>query len=96
MSPDFIISAFVTLLVVVDPIGLAPAFIGITHGLDAPARRSVAVRAAPVAAVILIGTALSGDPLLRRLGITLPAFQIAGAAAVLDRGGDGLRHPQRA
>jgi multiple antibiotic resistance protein len=78
MSPDFIISAFVTLLVVVDPIGLAPAFVGVTNGLDAAARRSVALRASLIAACILIGTALVGDPLLRWLGITLPAFQIAG------------------
>jgi multiple antibiotic resistance protein len=78
MSPDFIISAFVTLMVVVDPIGLAPAFIGITHGFDAPSRRSIALRASLIAACILIGTALVGDPVLRWLGITLPAFQIAG------------------
>lgn len=78
MSPDFILSAFVTLLFVVDPVGLAPAFIGVTNGLDAQARRSVAVRASLIAAGILIGTALIGDPVLRWLGITLPAFQIAG------------------
>jgi multiple antibiotic resistance protein len=78
MSADFIISAFVTLLVVVDPIGLAPAFIGVTNGLVASERRSVAVRASLIAACILIGTALIGDPVLRWLGITLPAFQIAG------------------
>jgi multiple antibiotic resistance protein len=78
MSPDFIISAFVTLLLVVDPIGLAPAFIGVTNGLDASARRSVAVRASLIAGCILVGMAMVGDPLLRWLGITLPAFQIAG------------------
>jgi len=78
MSPDFIISAFVTLLVVVDPVGLAPAFVGITYGLDAQARRSVALRASLIAGGILIGTALIGDPVLRWLGISLPAFQIAG------------------
>ena len=78
MSPDFIISAFVTLMVVVDPIGLAPAFVGVTHGLAASDRRSVALRASLIAACILIGTALVGDPVLRWLGITLPAFQIAG------------------
>jgi multiple antibiotic resistance protein len=78
MAPDFIISAFVTLAVVVDPIGLAPIFIGVTEGLSSAARRSVGWRACLIAGVILTGTALIGDWLLRRLGITLPAFQIAG------------------
>ncbi len=78
MSLDFVISAFVTLVVVVDPIGLAPAFIGITGDLPAAARRSVGLRACLIAGAILIGTAAIGDNLLHRLGITLPAFEIAG------------------
>jgi multiple antibiotic resistance protein len=78
MPLDFIISAFVTLAVVVDPIGLAPIFIGVTDGLSAAERRSVGYRACVIASAILIGAALFGDLLLRRLSITLPAFQIAG------------------
>jgi multiple antibiotic resistance protein len=78
MPLDFIISALVTLLVVVDPIGLAPIFIGVTHGLPKAARRSVALRACIIAGAILIGMALVGEPLLQRLGITLPAFEISG------------------
>jgi multiple antibiotic resistance protein len=68
----------VTLIVVVDPVGLVPTFIGITHGLPSPARRSVALRACLIAAAILAGSALIGDMLLRTLAITLPAFRIAG------------------
>jgi multiple antibiotic resistance protein len=75
---DYLISAAVTLLVVVDPIGLAPTFLSVTTGLPRTARRSVAVRAAIIAGAILAGTALIGDWLLRQLGITLPAFRIAG------------------
>src|SRR5947208_291592 len=75
---DFLISALVTLLVVVDPIGLTPAFIGITAGLPPPARRSVAIRACLIAFGILTGAALAGDWLLRTLSISLPAFRIAG------------------
>jgi multiple antibiotic resistance protein len=78
MTPDFIISAFVTLAVIVDPIGLAPIFIGVTDGLPTAARRSVGLRACLIAGIILIGAAAIGDDLLRRLGITLPAFEIAG------------------
>jgi len=78
MPLEFLIGAFVTLVVVVDPIGLVPGFLGITTGLPPQARRSVALRAALIAGGILAGSALVGDWLLRTLSITLPAFRIAG------------------
>ncbi len=78
MPLDFLISAFVTLVIVLDPIGLAPTFIAITHGLPRTARRQVAIRASIIAAGILAGSALIGDKLLALVGISLPAFRIAG------------------
>ena len=78
MPTDFVISALVTLLVVVDPVGLVPTFIGITQGLPTKARRSVALRASLIAAAVLIGAAFIGEWLLRTLAISLPAFRIAG------------------
>lgn len=78
MPLDFAISALVTLLVVVDPAGLVPTFIAITHGLPSSARRNVALRASVIAAIILTGAALVGDWLLHALSISLPAFRIAG------------------
>jgi multiple antibiotic resistance protein len=78
MPLEYLISAVVTLIVVVDPIGLAPTFVGVTAGIPDLARRQVALRAAVIAGCILTGTALIGDWLLRQLGITLPAFRIAG------------------
>jgi len=78
MPIDYLISALVTLVVVVDPVGLVPTFLAVTHGLPQQARRRIAVRASIIAAAILAGTALLGDWLLHQLGITLPAFRIAG------------------
>jgi MarC family membrane protein len=78
MPVEFFISALVTILVVVDPLGLVPAFIAITHGMPERSRRGVAWRAALIAAIVLAGAALIGDWLLRTLSITLPAFRIAG------------------
>ncbi len=75
---NFLISSLVTLLVVVDPIGLVPTFIGITVGLSESLRRQVALRAAIIAGAILVGAALIGDWLLTALGISLSAFRIAG------------------
>ena len=78
MPLEFLISALVTLVVVVDPIGLVPSYLAVTHGLPEPARRNVALRATLIAAAILAGSALIGDWLLRTLSIGLPAFRIAG------------------
>lgn len=75
---DNALSDFVTLLVVVDPIGIASAFIAVTQGIDAAGRRKIGIRAAAIATVVLAGTALVGGWLLDRLGIGLPAFRISG------------------
>jgi multiple antibiotic resistance protein len=78
MALDYLVSALVTLLVVVDPIGLTPTFLAVTEGLPRAARRQIAIRACTIAAAVLAGTALIGDWLLATLGISLPAFHIAG------------------
>jgi multiple antibiotic resistance protein len=78
MPLDYLVSALVTLLVVVDPIGLVPSFLAVTQGVPTSARRQIAVRACIIAGAILAGTALIGDWLLAKLGITLSAFRIAG------------------
>ena len=78
MPFDYAISAFLTLFVVVDPIGLTPTFVAVTDRLPRTARRLVAVRASIIAGVILAGSALIGDWLLEALQISLAAFRIAG------------------
>ena len=71
-------TAFVTLLVIIDPPGCAPIFASLTSGTDAAHRRRMAIRSTTVAWCILIFFALLGEPLLRTLGISLSAFRIAG------------------
>jgi multiple antibiotic resistance protein len=78
MTLDYFVSALVTLMVTVDPIGLVPAFLAVTHGVPAKARERISIRACIIAACVLAGTALAGAWLLGHLGITLPAFRIAG------------------
>jgi len=75
---DFALSAFVTLLLVVDPVGLAPAFLAATGGMPDKVKRTIALRAPLIAASILVVISLAGNWLLRQLGIGIPAFQIAG------------------
>jgi len=78
MPLDYLVSALVTLMVVVDPVGMTPAFISVTQGLPVATRTRIAFRACLIAAAVLAGTALIGDWLLDTLAITLPAFRIAG------------------
>ncbi len=71
-------TAFVTLLVVVEPAGLAPIFLAATAREAPPARAHIAARACFYAFLILTGAAFGGAALLTALGITIPAFRIAG------------------
>ena len=75
---DYLLNALVTLLVTVDPLGLAPVFVVLTTGMAGSARRQTAIRATMVAAGVLVAFALIGEPLIGFLGISLPAFKISG------------------
>ena len=75
---EFVFNTFVTLLVVVDPLGLAPIFAALTRGFSQKQKRESAIRGTMVGGVILLSFALAGDVLLEALGIGLPAFRIAG------------------
>jgi multiple antibiotic resistance protein len=72
------ITAFVTLFVVIDPPGLAPLFVALTKGMTAAHRRAIALRAVVVAAVLLTAFGAFGEALLGFIGISMPAFRIAG------------------
>jgi multiple antibiotic resistance protein len=78
MAFEFFLSAIVTLVVVVDPVGLVPVFLALTYRYPRAVRLQVALRGCVIALAILTGTALIGDWLLGELGISLPAFRIAG------------------
>ena len=75
---EFAFNAFVTLLVVVDPLGLAPIFAALTQGFSEKSKRESAIRGILLGSAILFLFALAGDVLLEALGIGLPAFRIAG------------------
>jgi len=78
MDPAFLISAFVTLFVVIDPIGLTPVFIALTPGMTVKERRAIAIRASLIAAGLLFLFAFLGEQVLGFIGISMPAFRIAG------------------
>jgi multiple antibiotic resistance protein len=73
-----LIPAFVTLFVVIDPIGLAPLFVAITQGMSNTARRAIAIRACLVAIGLLAVFAVFGESVLEFIGVSLDAFRISG------------------
>jgi multiple antibiotic resistance protein len=75
---ELYISSLITFFVVIDPPGCAPIYAGLSAGATPAHRRSMAVRAVFVAAIILFVFAAFGETLLRALGISLASFRIAG------------------
>lgn len=78
MTIDDYIREFVTVWVVVDPIGTVPVFIAVTAAMSSKERRGVAFRAALISALILLAFIVGGQLLLEALEISLVSFQIAG------------------
>jgi multiple antibiotic resistance protein len=73
----------ITLFVVVNPVGLVPLFIALTTGQSQAQRRAIAGRAVVTAAAILIVFVVIGQIMLTGLGVTLPAFRVAGGLVLL-------------
>lgn len=80
MDSAFFITSFVTLFVIVDPIGLMPLFVALTQGATAAQRRSIALRSCLTAALLLTLFAVLGEAVLGFIGISMPAFRVAGGA----------------
>lgn len=83
MDLQLYITAFVTLFVVMDPIGLAPIFIALTPGMSAADRARISRRAVAIAAVLLTLFGTIGETILTTIGISIPAFRIAGGILLL-------------
>lgn len=74
----FLITAFTALFVVIDPIGLLPLFVALTQGESAARRRTIALRSCIIGFVLLAAFATFGETLLGFVGISMPAFRVAG------------------
>jgi multiple antibiotic resistance protein len=80
---EFSLLAASSMFVIMDPVGNVPAFLAMTGQNTAAERIRMARLACVVAAVLLIAFTLTGEVIFRFLGISLPAFQLAGSVVLL-------------
>lgn len=78
LDTAYMITVFVTMFVVIDPIGIAPLFLALTQGMTPAQRRGVAIRSTFTAGILLALFAFGGEALLGFVGISMAAFRIAG------------------
>ena len=69
---------FVTLFVILDPVGTAVIFVSLTKDWTPLERRAAALRGTTIASILLLVFAFLGGLLMHALGVTLAAFHIAG------------------
>ena len=75
---EIFLQYFVLYFVVIDPIGTTPLFLVVTKGLNAKDKNKVAFEGILIATIVLLFFAFFGNYVLKYLGISFPAFTIAG------------------
>lgn len=83
MDGELFGETFVTLAVIMDPVGLAPIFVAMTRSLTRAQRRQAAVRAVLAAGALVIAFALGGGVLLEYLNVSVDSLSIAGGLLLL-------------
>lgn len=78
MDLKFALTAFATAFTIIDPIGMIPLTLAATVALPPARRPKIVDQAVVVAGAVMLVMGVIGRPLLSYLGITLPAFLIAG------------------
>jgi multiple antibiotic resistance protein len=77
------VEGFVTLAVIMDPVGSAPIFISLTSGRSRTERRQAAIQAAVVAGGLIVLFALFGRLILDYLHVSVQSLEIAGGMLLL-------------
>ncbi len=86
---------FVTLLVIMDPLGNVPVFLAVTDKEGNEGRRRAAAQAASTAAAVILTFAAFGGGLLRLLGISVEALQVSGGLLLVLVALELLQQPMR-
>ena len=100
LDTTLLVQTFVTVLVIMDPLGNIPIFLTLTRDASREHQRSAALQAVTVAAGVILAFALFGQQILELLGISIEALQVAGglllvgvALELLKPGGHGAESP---
>ncbi len=80
---QYLIQSTIAIIAIMDPLGAAPIFLGLTDDMTRWQRTRAAVRASFYCIVILTVSAFGGEWILRAFGVTLPAFQVAGGLIIV-------------
>ncbi|MFA1562235.1 MarC family protein [Aliivibrio fischeri] len=80
---SILVTQFVVLWAVIDPIGSVPVYLSQTQHLSAKQRKLVALKAVAIATLVLLFFLIVGQLLLETMQIPLPAFQVAGGLVLL-------------
>ena len=86
---------FVTLLVIMDPLGNVPIYLAVTEKEGDEGRRRAAAQAALTAAAVILAFAAFGGALLRVLGISVEALQVSGGLLLVLVALELLQQPMR-
>lgn len=78
VTATFVATAFATAFTIIDPVGMIPLTVSVTADATPERRAAIVNQAALVAALVILVMGIAGKPVLDALGITLPAFTIAG------------------
>ena len=83
VSVTLLTEVFVTLFVIMDPVGTIPIFLSLTRGRSRATARRAAWQAVSVSFGVIVAFAFFGQRILAYLGISLPALQCAGGLLLL-------------
>lgn len=96
LNTTLLVQTFVTVLVIMDPLGNIPIFLTLTRDATREHQRTAALQSVSVAAGVILAFALFGQQILHLLGISIQALQVAGglllvgvALELLKPGGHG-------
>jgi multiple antibiotic resistance protein len=80
---EFLLQAFVTLLVIVNPFAVAPIFVSLTQDDSFAIKKKIAKKACLISVILLLSFAFAGDKLLDLMRISPEAFRITGGFLLL-------------
>jgi multiple antibiotic resistance protein len=83
LNTVLLVEVFVTLFVIMDPVGTIPIFLSLTSGRSAATARRAAWQAVAVSFFVITVFAIFGQQILSYLHISLPALQCAGGLLLL-------------